>query len=63
MELLNTLDKAREAVLGIIKDPSLTHEQTMMKLAKAAENILPYPEGTPEEFYQLYDEGLICDLS
>lgn len=63
MELLNTLDKAREAVLGIIKDPSLTHEQTMMKLAKTAENILPYPEGTPEEFYQLYDEGLICDLS
>ncbi len=63
MDLLVDLHKAKKAILEIIKNPVLTHDQTMMQLAKTAENILPYPEGIPEEFYDYYDEGLICDVS
>lgn len=62
MFLLDTMPKAREAVSRIIENPSLTHEQTMITLAKTAENLLPYPDGTPQEFYDLYDQRIVCDL-
>ncbi len=56
----NTTSKQQE-ILAIIRDSTLTHEQTMMQLAKAAENLLDTP-GLPEEFQAMLAEGLICDL-
>ena len=39
-----TLSDKQAEILHIIKDTTLTHEQTMMALAKAAENTLDYPD-------------------
>jgi YjjI family glycine radical enzyme len=63
MNLLYDIEKARAAVRDILKNPALTHEQVVTKLAKTAENLLEYPQGTPEEFYTFFDKGMICDLS
>ena len=57
-----TLEAAQQGILEILKDECLTHEQQVSKLAKAAENLLPYPDGTPEEFYRMFDQGMICDM-
>ncbi|MEA5027044.1 MAG: YjjI family glycine radical enzyme [Erysipelotrichaceae bacterium] len=54
--LLNSIEE-------IVKDPTRTHEQMEMALAKLAEDQLPYPEGTPLEFYELLANREICDLS
>ena len=58
---MDQLQQKQEEILGILKDPTLTHEQTVMTLAKAAENLLATP-GAPEEYYKLKEAGIICDL-
>jgi YjjI family glycine radical enzyme len=63
MYLLDDIEKARLAVRDVLKNPAFTHEQIVSKLAKIAENLLEYPKGTPDEFYPLFDKGMICDLS
>ncbi len=59
---MEILEQKQQEVRNIIQNPTLTHEQTMMSLAKAAENILVTP-GVPEEYYQMWRDGLICDLN
>ena len=49
---MDQLQQKQEEILGILRDPTLTHEQTVMTLAKAAENLLATP-GAPEEYYKL----------
>ena len=56
MKTLYDIDSIRERVREIILDGSLTHEQQMMQLAMTAENTLPYPEGTPDNFEELMDK-------
>ena len=51
------------AIETIVNDPTKTNEQMEMTLAKFAEDLLPYPEGTPKDFYRLMDNQEICDLS
>ncbi len=63
MHIFNDISEAKKQALDIIKNPMLTHEQTVFSLAKLAENILPYPEGTPVEFTEFYSKGYICDVS
>ncbi|MBQ6334653.1 MAG: YjjI family glycine radical enzyme [Erysipelotrichaceae bacterium] len=46
----------------IMNDTKLTYWQRTDSLAKYAENLLDYPEGTPKEFYELLKSGEICDL-
>ena len=58
---MDQLQQKQEEILGILRDPTLTHEQTVMTLAKAAENLLATP-GAPEEYYKLKEAGIICDL-
>jgi len=58
---MDLLQQKQSEALGIIQNPTLTHEQTMMALAKAGENLLDTP-GVPEEYYQLAQAGMICDL-
>lgn len=57
-----TMQEKQSQILGIIQDPTLTHEQTMMGLAKAAENTLEYPS-VPKEFYALAEQGIIDDMN
>lgn len=59
---MEKLEAVRRGIEEILANPRLTHEQTVYHLAKYAENQLPYPEGTPAEFYALQEEGIICDL-
>ncbi len=47
----------------IVNDPTKTHHQMQRALAKYAIDLLPYPEGTPNEFYRLYENLEICDLN
>lgn len=63
MKKLYDIQSIRERVSEILFDGSLTHEQQMMQLAMTAENTMPYPEGTPDNFEELYDSLQICDLS
>ena len=63
MKKLYDIESIRERVSEILFDGSLTHEQQMMQLALTAENTMPYPEGTPDNFEELYDSLQICDLS
>lgn len=58
---MNTSNLEKE-ILAIIKNPTLTHEQTMMALAKKAENVLTTP-GKPTLYDELNNEGIICDLN
>lgn len=62
MIVYKNIEETKEAVLDIIKNPSLTYEQQTYGLAKLAENQLPYPCGADEKFWELYDKGIICDL-
>ncbi|MDD2592189.1 MAG: YjjI family glycine radical enzyme [Erysipelotrichaceae bacterium] len=48
---------------AIVNDQTKTHIQMEMALAKYAEDLLPYPKGTPNEFYRLFDNLEICDLN
>jgi len=49
-------------VLKEIKNPSLTYEQIVSRLAKIAENQLPYPEGVGDEYFELFEKDIISDL-
>lgn len=62
MELYHHIDETKKAVLETIQDSSLTYEQQVSRLAKIAENQLPYPEGADEKFFELMEKGIICDL-
>lgn len=57
-----TLQEKQNEILATIQDETLTHEQTMMCLAKAAENTLDYP-GVPAEYYTLAEQGIISDMN
>ena len=48
-------------ILKIIKDTSLTYEQKVFTLAKAAENSIK-PLNIDEETQKYRDNGIICDL-
>ncbi len=58
---MDKLKFLEEQAMGIIKDPSLTHEQTMMKLAGLGMNILDTPN-VPNGYFELKSKGIICDL-
>ncbi len=58
-----TIQETREKIKEILSDPANTQQQIVYKLAKTAENLMPYPAGTPEEFYELFDTHELCDLS
>lgn len=62
MRYIETIDQARKGIMDIISNPQLTHEQTIFNLAKFAENMLEYPKGTSQEFLQMKDDGIFCDL-
>lgn len=62
MKIYKNIEETKEAVLEIIKNPSLTYEQQTYGLAKLAENQLPYPNGADEKFFELVHKGIICDL-
>ncbi|MCI7222282.1 MAG: DUF3029 family protein, partial [Erysipelotrichaceae bacterium] len=48
---------------SIMHDKRLTYWQRTDQLAKYAAGILDYSKDTPMEFYDLRDNGEICDLS
>lgn len=48
-------------IVDIVKDPSLTYHQRVLELAKAAENVPPPIELSPEAQY-FADEGVIYDM-
>ncbi len=52
----------KERIEEIMRDPKLTYWQRSDALSVFAENILDYPEGTPEEFYELMASREISDL-
>lgn len=62
MERFLTIDHVKEEVKKTIGDGSLTYQQQTSRLAKIAENVLDYPIGPDHLFYQLYDQGQVCDL-
>lgn len=62
MERFFNIEDLRAAVRETIDDTSLTYEQQTSRLAKLAENSLDYPIKEDDAFYDLYDQGQICDL-
>ncbi len=62
MQIFKNLKEAQEAATDIIKNPSLTYEQQTYGLAKLSENLLPYPSGADDKFFELVNDGIICDL-
>lgn len=62
MKIYKDLSQAQIDAKNIIDDGSLTYEQTVSRLAKLAENLLPYPEGTHETIFELAQKGMLCDL-
>jgi len=52
--IYKNIDETKADVLKEIKNPSLTYEQIVSRLAKIAENQLPYPEGVGEEYFELF---------
>lgn len=63
MQLYQDLEQVQMDVIKLLKEETNTHEQTVFQLAKLAENVLPYPKKTPEEFFDFYEKGYICDVS
>ena len=59
---MSELDEKRREIEEIMNDRKLTYWQRTDALAKFAENLLEYPEGTPEEFYILDESREISDL-
>jgi YjjI family glycine radical enzyme len=51
----------KEEVLKIVKDQTITYEQKVLSLARAAEDSLEVLN-IPKETQDLRDEGIICDL-
>lgn len=62
MERFFNIKEFQDAVYSVINDTALTYEQQTSRLAKLAENALPYPVEDNDPFYKLYDLGEICDL-
>ncbi len=58
-----TLKEQQNKVQSIIKDKTLTHEQTMMQLSSAGRDILELPGDAPKKFYKLKEKGWVCDLN
>ena len=59
---MSEMKKYQEEIERIMKDPKLTYWQRSDALATYAENLLDYPEGTPEDFFILMENREICDL-
>ena len=62
MERFFTIESVRDAVREIQQDTAQTYGQQTSRLAKIAENVMDYPVGEEDAFYELYDKGEICDL-
>lgn len=63
---MERVNDTRENILGIIKSPSLTHEQKLTNLACQADSlmeVLDLPEGLDELLNAPIDTKCICDLS
>ena len=52
----------KREVMNTLENQSLTYEQQTYRLAKIAENIMDYPVSKDDLFYEMYNEGKICDL-
>ena len=59
---MSEIKKHQQEIEKIMNDRQLTYWQRTDALAKYAENMLDYPEGTPEEFYILDESREISDL-
>lgn len=60
---IKTLEEARALSMDIIKADNLTFEQKTSQLAKLAENLNNFPEGSVNErFFEISEDGGICDL-
>lgn len=63
---MERVNETRESILGIIKSPSLTHEQKLTNLACQADSlmeVLDLPEGLDELLNAPIETQCICDLS
>ena len=63
---MQRVNETREKILGIIKSPTLTHEQKVASLAGAADSlleVLDLPEGLEELMLVPEDRKCICDLN
>lgn len=63
---MERVNQTREAILGIIKDRTLTHEQKLTNLAGKADSlmeVLDLPEGLDELLNAPKDTQCICDLA
>lgn len=60
---MTTLKEHQDKVLNIIKNKTLTHEQTMMALSSAGRDLLELPGEEAGKFYELKDKGWVCDLN
>ena len=57
------IDEARQAVMDVVQNPALTHEQQVMQLAGVACKTLPCIEGPyTEEFVKLYEEQMMIEM-
>ena len=62
---MERVNEVREQILGIIKSPTLTHEQKVSNMATAADSlleVLDLPEGLDELLSPGIEEKCICDL-
>lgn len=59
---VSTNEEMKQEIRKIMKDKKLTYWQRTDALARYAEDLLDYPEGTPEEFYELTESREISDL-
>ncbi len=59
--IMDKLKFLETQAMTIIKDSTLTHEQTMMRLSSLGMNILDTPN-VPEGYSQLKEKGILCDL-
>ncbi|NLC18452.1 MAG: DUF3029 family protein, partial [Clostridiales bacterium] len=63
---MQRVNETREKILGIIKSPTLTHEQKVASLAGAADSlleVLDLPEGLEELMLVPAERKCICDLN
>lgn len=60
---IKTLEEARALSMDIIKADNLTFEQKTSQLAKLAENLNNFPEGSvSDRLFEISEDGGICDL-
>lgn len=63
---MERVEKTREDILGVIKCPTLTHEQKVANLAIQADSlmeVLNMPEGLDELLNVPFEQKCICDLN